>query len=397
MVSPSNPPHLPGENLDCPVANMVRYVLSPTHLHEYKSADKTQAPVMSLYLPEQKLGSHSTEGSSSNKFVLKGRQTGPMHRGHTWVFRAESHDTMMAWYDDIKTLTERTLEERGTLLRSNNRSISRTSQRSSLSSDGGVDDDEDTPFRATVAAVGEQPKQDALSRRPSGGRFPSDLQVNAQRGLQVPVSPLSVSSGYNGSFNHGYFATSLERDSERHPQSPDELNRARGMERDEYPRQMVVDGQMPNSTTDSGNRTFAPNQPAGAATSLPQNQSLQGFSPASNPAFTRPDMSPVDSSSDRPVWAEPVPVPLPILRPERRMSSARDGTGAEAYDFQLNTMVNGRDPSAAAPRAQSDTNGDAMEDQKTTRLYGSTLGDGVSTPSHLHIPGEYPRASNAGF
>ncbi|PFH63054.1 hypothetical protein XA68_10095 [Ophiocordyceps unilateralis] len=78
------------------------YVLSATHLHEFKSADKAQAPVMSLYLPEQKLGSHSAEGGASNKFVLKGRQTGAMHRGHTWVFRAESHDTMMAWYDDIQ-------------------------------------------------------------------------------------------------------------------------------------------------------------------------------------------------------------------------------------------------------------------------------------------------------
>ena len=77
-----------------------RYVLSPTHLHEFKSADKTQAPLMSLYLPEQKLGSHSAEGGSSNKFVLKGRQTGAMHRGHTWVFRAESRDTMMAWVSE---------------------------------------------------------------------------------------------------------------------------------------------------------------------------------------------------------------------------------------------------------------------------------------------------------
>jgi hypothetical protein len=74
-----------------------RYVLSPTHLHEFKSADKNQAPIMSLYLPEQKLGSHSTFGASSNKFMLKGRQTGAMHRGHSWVFRAESYETMLAW------------------------------------------------------------------------------------------------------------------------------------------------------------------------------------------------------------------------------------------------------------------------------------------------------------
>jgi hypothetical protein len=52
---------------------------------------------MSLYLPEQKLGSHSNEGGSSNKFMLKGRQTGSMHRGHSWVFRCESFETMSAW------------------------------------------------------------------------------------------------------------------------------------------------------------------------------------------------------------------------------------------------------------------------------------------------------------
>lgn len=173
------------------------YVLSPTHLHEFKSADKNQAPIMSLYLPEQKLGSHSTEGGSSNKFIIKGRQTGSMHRGHTWVFRAESHDTMMAWYEDIRSLTEKTPEERSNFVRGHVRSLSRASQRSSLSSDGVADDDEDTPpFSASGAAAAQQQlRQEPLPRRPSGGRFPSDLQVNAQRGLQV-ASPLSVSSGY---------------------------------------------------------------------------------------------------------------------------------------------------------------------------------------------------------
>ncbi|KAL2163668.1 hypothetical protein VTH06DRAFT_5726 [Thermothelomyces fergusii] len=152
------------------------YVLSPTHLHEYKSADKTQAPLMSLYLPEQKLGSHSAEGSSSNKFVLKGRQTGSMHRGHKWVFRAESHDTMMAWYEDIKNITERTPEEHNNLVRANSRSISRSSQRSSVSSDGVVDEEEEPPFTAATASVNQQAKSDGFLRRPSGGRFPSDLQ-----------------------------------------------------------------------------------------------------------------------------------------------------------------------------------------------------------------------------
>jgi hypothetical protein len=172
------------------------YVLSTTHLHEFKSADKAQAPVMSLYLPEQKLGSHSTEGGSSNKFILKGRQTGAMHRGHTWVFRAESHDTMMAWYEDIKALTEKSPEERSQFVRTHSRSLSRSSRRS-VSSDGMVDDDEDEePFSAgSQIDVNPGPKQDGTPRRAQpGGRFPSDIQVNTQRGLQATHSHSSVSS-----------------------------------------------------------------------------------------------------------------------------------------------------------------------------------------------------------
>ncbi|KAF5022753.1 hypothetical protein F66182_5168 [Fusarium sp. NRRL 66182] len=174
------------------------YVLSATHLHEFKSADKAQAPIMSLYLPEQKVGSHSNEGGSSNKFILKGRQTGGMHRGHTWVFRAESHDTMMAWYEDIKALTEKTPEERSQFVRSHSRSLSRSSRRS-VSSDGLVDDEDEEPFTAdTESYTNPGPRQhDAAARRSqAGGRFPSDIQVNAQRGLQAPHSPSSVSSGF---------------------------------------------------------------------------------------------------------------------------------------------------------------------------------------------------------
>ena len=175
--------------------NVSRYVLSTTHLHEFKSADKGAAPVMSLYLPEQKLGSHSSEGGSSNKFILKGRQTGAMHRGHTWVFRAESHDTMIAWYEDIKTLTEKSPEERHQFVRTHSRSLSRGSRRS-MSSDGIVDEDDDEPFSANQVEVNTERRDDSSSRRPqAGGRFPSDLQVNAQRGLEAPQSPSSMSSG----------------------------------------------------------------------------------------------------------------------------------------------------------------------------------------------------------
>lgn len=102
------------------------YVLSPTHLHEFRSADKImlQAPVMSLYLPEQKLGSHSNKDSSSHKFMLKGRQTGSMHRGHAWVFRSDGYDTMLAWYEDIKNLTEKSGEARDKYVRRHGRHMS---------------------------------------------------------------------------------------------------------------------------------------------------------------------------------------------------------------------------------------------------------------------------------
>jgi hypothetical protein len=152
---------------------------------------------MSLYLPEQKLGSNSSQGASSNKFMLKGRQTGSMHRGHSWVFRAESYETMLSWVEDIRTLTEKSPQERNAFVRQHARSISGVSQKAaSISSDGNMDEDDEEPFSAAASAVVvENPKHDG-PRRPQGGRFPSDLQVNAARGLQAPLSPSSGSSGY---------------------------------------------------------------------------------------------------------------------------------------------------------------------------------------------------------
>ena len=153
---------------------------------------------MSLYLPEQKLGSRSQPGSSSHKFVIKGRQTGSMHRGHTWVFRAETYETMLAWFDDIKSLTEKSGEERNAFVRrhASIRSASAGSARSATSSDGGLEEDEADaiPYSAnhsvTNHAVRDQSSQ--LPSRPSpGGRFPSDLM---DRNLQAPLSPSSGSS-----------------------------------------------------------------------------------------------------------------------------------------------------------------------------------------------------------
>jgi hypothetical protein len=165
-----------------------RYVLSPTHLHEFKSADRVawQTPVMSLYLPEQKLGSHSQEDSSSHKFMLKGRQTGAMHRGHSWVFRAESHETMMSWYEDIESLSNKTGEARNAFVRKHVRSVSGRSLNSEVMED---DEADRTPYAAgSVVLSQDRP----TSSRQAGGAFPSDVQLD--RHLQAPLSPSSGDS-----------------------------------------------------------------------------------------------------------------------------------------------------------------------------------------------------------
>ncbi|KAJ5679682.1 hypothetical protein N7462_007926 [Penicillium macrosclerotiorum] len=165
------------------------YVLSPTHLHEFKSADRVawQTPVMSLYLPEQKLGSHSQEDSSSHKFMLKGRQTGAMHRGHSWVFRAESHETMTSWYEDIESLISKTGEARNAFVRRHVRSVSGRSTYSEV-----MDDDEadQTPYSAESVVLAQE-RPTSATRQP-GGAFPSDVQID--RHLQAPLSPSSGAS-----------------------------------------------------------------------------------------------------------------------------------------------------------------------------------------------------------
>ncbi|KAK3950209.1 hypothetical protein QBC32DRAFT_217939 [Pseudoneurospora amorphoporcata] len=384
------------------------YVLSPTHLHEFRSADKGQGPVMSLYLPEQKLGSHSTEGSSSNKFILKGRQTGTMHRGHTWVFRAESHDTMMAWYEDIKMLTERTPEERTNFLRGHGRSYSRSSQRSSISSDG-VNDDEEPPFSANVAYVNQPPRQDGLPRRPSGGRFPSDLQVNAQRHLQVPVSPLSVSSGNdeNGIID-ATAATTLpgsaieQRDRTRESNPPDcegptltayqgdytytnpNRSQARHFNND-------LDGQplpMPHTAGNQGDgviRKYS-EQTDGRRISNPDMTLLASRNHEADEQSVRHGQRSVDSD----IRGFPV-----SMGAHQAVSSTEVKSGT--HNGIASTSA--QHPSHAMPRTvmvgQMDSNngGGGFQDRTRPNIEGMR-NDSVPTISHLHIPGEYPKNSS---
>ena len=128
--------------------------------------------------------------------MLKGRQTGGMHRGHSWVFRAESYDTMLAWFEDIKNLTEKTGAERNAFIRQHARSVSAGSQKPGSISSEGMDEDEAdaVPYSASTSHVGnEQLQQERRAERPNpGGRFPSNININ--RDSQVPLSPSSPSS-----------------------------------------------------------------------------------------------------------------------------------------------------------------------------------------------------------
>lgn len=71
-----------------------------------------------------------------------------------------------------------------------------------------IDEEDDEPFSATNSAVvSQRPKQDVLPKRPQpGGRFPSDLEVSTQRGLQAPLSPSSGSSGFGDVQDHNVVA-----------------------------------------------------------------------------------------------------------------------------------------------------------------------------------------------
>lgn len=380
-------------------------MLSPTHLHEFKSADKSQAPVMSLYLPEQKLGSHSTEGGSSNKFVLKGRQTGSMHRGHTWVFRAESHDTMMAWYDDIRMLTERTPEERSNLVRGHVRSFSRASQRSSLSSDGMGDDDEEPPFSTAVGAVSQQqPRQDTLSRRPSGGRFPSDLQVNAQRGLQVP-SPLSVSSGHDDHTSHDFAVSGSSPLGNPSEKQHHDLLREHGG---------GYEGSQSQTHHEIGS-TFLPGSPGrrdtydvGAAQRVAP--TAYGKFPTAEPTNSGPPEDLYRGPLNRPMGYDAA-VGLPvdargfvdsgqIPRSQSQSSptngadrgtdpAQQDGTTISNWD-QKGTRARGVPDGTVG--AREDVDGGYLDEQ---RPRGAVRNDsGAPTISHLHIPGEYPKGTS---
>lgn len=382
---------------------------------------------MSLYLPEQKLGSHSTEGGSSNKFILKGRQTGSMHRGHTWVFRAESHDTMMAWYEDIKVLTERTPQERSEFVRGHVRSLSQSSHRST-SSDGVVDEDDDEPYSADTAVAASTSSRQDLRRPEAGGRFPSDIQVNAQRGLQAPLSPSSVSSGFDnfdrdaaiqssalpdsmvGTFHrenihpNGYGGTSRTpmdetpsnaavisqqaREDGVNPYTSEPVRRSRSLNRQSNPISMQVTGmQRAQSQRAVPDRFDEGSRPASSIDSYgslgtPGGNSQYGYWMSGNDKHASNPLSNDALHQDSGVRA-PVGETLnhTILTPKAGMGSSGNayGQGMSIETRKQNSSRDHQPHSAIRPTA------------------GTVRNDSVPTISNLHIPGEYPKGGTPAF
>ncbi|KAK7701259.1 phosphatidylinositol 4,5-bisphosphate-binding protein [Botryosphaeria dothidea] len=407
------------------------YVLSPTHLHEFKSADRiyTQPPVMSLYLPDQKLGTHSQPGSSSHKFILKGRQAGSMHRGHTWVFRAESYDTMMTWYEDIKNLTEKSGEERNAFVRNHSRSISAGSTQS-VSSDG-LDDNEadDVPYSAqnSDVAIKQQP---APPRPQPGGRFPSDLTVN--RHLQAPLSPSSGSSEadhdlttaagglqheqpetstYYGSHQQNqpqqqYYAPVIEHGQASHQQQyPPAQTRGpyeaqhiyQPQPQQVYPAQASYPPNEPdlvrhNSTT-TYNNWLAP--AAGGATAGVLG--AEAYGKQHEKSAVQEDGVPKDSPEEpwSPTDAAPgTTAAAAVSFPSTRTSSLADTLDSEGPAMASTTAA--QDGHAATIFANAAAaNGTANGNAKTTTERPAVIArnDTDISVSQLHVPGEYPRNS----
>ncbi|KAJ3569517.1 hypothetical protein NPX13_g6058 [Xylaria arbuscula] len=357
------------------------YVLSPTHLHEFKSADKTGAPVMSLYLPEQKLGSHSTEGGSSSKFILKGRQTGTMHRGHTWVFRAETHDTMMAWYEDIKTLTEKSPEEVSNFVRGHARTYSRSSQRS-VSSDGVVDEEDDVPFSADPAVSVPSSRQDSFqSKSHTGGRFPSEIQVNAQRGLLVPLSP--TSSG----------AELVENEAGTRGAPMSDANPDHDV--------IAAAGSLPGSGIGDHYSNYYNSQPVGQSygnTSTMRIDQAPSHAAIVDHAAREDGVNPYNGqpvglqrynsgrSAQAPiVVAGPVPVNVPQAAGASVTSFSENSSLASSFNTQPQSLVD---------RPQGNmANGPLKPNPTSGLMNGHARPDNLRNDSLPHVPGEYPRGT----
>lgn len=365
---------------------------------------------MSLYLPEQKLGSHSAEGASSNKFMLKGRQTGSLHRGHSWVFRAESWDTMQAWVSDIKSLTEKSPQERNAFVRRHARSVSGTSQKAaSVSSDGIMDEDDEEPFRATASSVAAQaPKQDVLPRRPQpGGRFPSDLKIDVARGLQAPLSPSSGSSGYgdirdrdmnvvSGAIPHGSIGEHYAEDSTpTHAAVINQYAQEDGI--NPYTGEFAVAGAVVGV---AGAEVYRQYEEPTTNNNLPApQQQREDLVVLQSSTIAAPDTFALESELQAAQEATTIAaddVPGPAFVPSTPNFIGVGGTASRDFANDaipvLPTTVTQTQPIPIPIRTASGAvaNGSPPQPMPVAMRNGS-----VQSISHLHIPGEYPKGSHS--
>jgi len=98
---------------------------------------------------------------------------------------------MLAWYDDIKSLTTKSGEERNAFVRRHTRSFSNQSAKSVSSLE--EDEADEIPYQARNSTLGKEAMSGpaagvAQDQRPQpGGRFPSDVQI--RRDLPPRLSP----------------------------------------------------------------------------------------------------------------------------------------------------------------------------------------------------------------
>ncbi|ODV89431.1 hypothetical protein CANCADRAFT_32691 [Tortispora caseinolytica NRRL Y-17796] len=90
------------------------YVLTRTHLHEFKTNDRVKdlVPVMSLNLDECSVQDYADASASSQRFTVYAKNDGVVHKGHNWVFRADNRAEMLAWFNDIAALTSMSINDR---------------------------------------------------------------------------------------------------------------------------------------------------------------------------------------------------------------------------------------------------------------------------------------------
>lgn len=87
------------------------YVLTCSFIHEFKSNDrkKDPHPVMSLPLDSCTVSDHSKDDGKTNgvyKFILTSKLASAlMHKTHKWVFRTNTYQDMIDWFNDIKKMT----------------------------------------------------------------------------------------------------------------------------------------------------------------------------------------------------------------------------------------------------------------------------------------------------